>query len=57
MPAYVPPVLRNKSGYKPKKLSLKPKPIDWAQLKTKEELMEDYKKTNEGNADSAWDSD
>ena len=56
MSAYIPPVLRNKSGYKPKKLSLKPKPIDWTQLKTKEELMKEYQKTNEGKADYAWES-
>ena len=55
MPGYIPPALRNQSKYnKPKKLSLKPKPIDWTQVKSKEELMNEYQKQNEGKADSAW---
>ena len=57
MTGYVPPALRNISSYKPKKLSLKPKPVDWTQLKTKEELYKDYEKENHGKADSSWDSD
>ena len=56
MPGYIPPALRNNSTYKPKKLSYKPKPIDWTQLKTKEEIMKDYRKENKGKADAAWDS-
>ena len=57
MPGYVPPVLRNNPSYKPKKLSLKPKPIDYTKLKTKDDLFNEYKVENQGKADSAWDSD
>lgn len=56
MTGYIPPALRKNPIYTPKKLSLKPKPIDYTQLKTKEEVMNEYKKENEGKADSAWDS-
>lgn len=56
MAGYIPPALRNKHQYTPRKLSFKPKPIDWTQLKTKEELYQEYKKENEGKADAAWDS-
>ena len=54
MPGYVPPALRHNPNYEPKKLSLKPKPIDWTQLKTKDEIMKEYQEINKGNADSAW---
>jgi len=55
MPGYIPPALRHTTTYVPKTLSLKPKPIDYTQLKTKEEIMKEYQKENEGKADSAWD--
>jgi len=47
---YIPPVLRDDPNYKPKKLSYKP------ELKTKEQLLEEYSKTNQGKADDAWDN-
>jgi len=56
MPGYIPPALRNKPEYTPKKLSLKQKPIDWTQIKSKEEIMKEYQKQNEGKADAAWDN-
>ena len=52
--SYIPPALRNTVNYTPKKLSLKPKPIDYSQLKTPQQLFEEYKKENFGKADSAW---
>ena len=55
MPGYIPPNLRNKPNYTPKKLSLKPKPIDWTTLKNKEQLFEEYRLKNYGKADTAWD--
>ena len=54
MPSYIPPALRNNPNYKSKKLSLKPKPVDWSCLKTTQELIQDYHSTNEGKADVAW---
>jgi hypothetical protein len=56
MPGYVPPALRNKPNYEPKKLSLKPKPIEYDKLKTKQELYEEYRQTNYGKADFAWEN-
>ena len=56
MTGYIPPALRKNQNYVPQKLSLKPKPVDWTQLKTKEEIMKEYQKQNEGKADAAWDS-
>jgi hypothetical protein len=50
---YVPPALRNKPNYKPKKLKLRPV-IDYTKLKTKVELFEEYRKQNYGKADDAW---
>lgn len=55
MTGYIPPNLRNRVNYTPKKLSLKPKPVDWAKLKTKEQLFEEYRLKNYGKADTAWD--
>ena len=55
MSGYIPPALRNNTKYVPKKLSLKPKPIEWTDLKSKYEIMNEYKQQNEGKADSAWD--
>ena len=57
MPGYVPPALRNNSKFPHKKLSLKPKPIDWTQLKSSTELMNEYQIENYGKADFAWDSE
>ncbi len=57
MPGYIPPALRNKPNYVPKKLSLKPKPIDYSKLKTKEQIFDEYQKKNYGKADAAWDED
>lgn len=54
MSGYIPPALRN-NMYKSKKLSLKPKPIDWTQMKTQNEIMNEYKSENIGKADSAYD--
>ena len=56
MPGYVPPSLRHLTSYTPKKLSLKPKPIDWTQLKTKDEIMFEYQRENAGRADDVWES-
>ena len=56
MPGYIPPALRSNPTYTPKKLSLKPKPVDWNNLKTKEEIMKEYQKENYGKADDAWNS-
>lgn len=56
MTGYVPPALRKNQNYNPKIFSLKPKPIDYTQLKTKEMLMNEYQKENEGKADDAWNS-
>ena len=50
---HIPPSLRNKPNYKPKKLTFRPV-IDYTELKTKEELFEEYRKTNYGKADDAW---
>jgi len=52
---YIPPVLRDDPNYKPKKLSYRPV-IAWSELKTKEQLLEEYSKTNQGKADDAWDN-
>ena len=54
MTGYIPPNLRNRVNYTPKKLSLKPKPIDWTNLKTKGQLFEEYRLKNYGKADTAW---
>ena len=54
MSGYVPPALRSNPKYTPKKLSYKPKPVDWTKLKTKEELIKEYQKENPGKADDAW---
>lgn len=50
---YVPPQLRDKINYKPKKLTYKPKVI-WSEIKTKEEVLQNYHKENYGKADEAW---
>ena len=56
MPGYIPPALRNKPNYVPKKLSIKSKviEIDYSKLKTKQQLFEDIRKENYGKADAAW---
>ena len=53
---YIPPALRHNANYKPKKLSLKQKPIhvDYSKLETKSEIFEKYRKVNIGKADEAW---
>ena len=51
---YIPPALRDKPNYKPKKLKLIPVVVDYTKLKTKEELFEEYRKQNYGKADDAW---
>ena len=51
---YVPPALRDKPNYKPKKLNLRPIVVDYTKLKTKEVLFEEYRKQNYGKADDAW---
>ena len=51
---YVPPQLRHKVDYKPKNLTYKPKLVWTPNLKTKEELFEEYRKENYGKADDAW---
>lgn len=49
---YVPPQLRNKNDYKPKNLAYKPKMIWTPDLKSKEELYEEYSKKNYGKGDN-----
>ena len=49
MAGYVPPALRNNSTYKPKSLNL-------TKIKTKEDIIKEYHKENEGKADAAWNS-
>ena len=56
MPGYVPPNLRNNPKYKPKKLTYRPK-IIWSELKTKDQLFEEYRKQNNDKADIAWEED
>ena len=56
MPGYVPPALRNKPTYEPKKLTYRPK-IVWSELKTKEQIFEEYRKKDYGKADEAWEKD
>ena len=56
MPGYIPPNLRNDPKYKPKKLTYRPK-IIWSELKTKDQLFEEYRKQNYGKADAAWEED
>ena len=51
---YIPPALRDKPNYKPKKLKLRPVVVDYTKLKTKEELFEEYNKQNYGKSDEAW---
>jgi hypothetical protein len=52
---YVPPALRDKPNYKPRKLKLRPVVVvDYATLKSKEELFEEYRKQNYKKADDAW---
>jgi len=52
---YVPPALRDKPNYKPRKLKLRPAVVvDYATLKSKEELFEEYRKQNYKKADDAW---
>lgn len=53
MPGYVPPNLRNDPKYKSKKLTYRPK-IVWSELKTKEQIFEEYRKQNYGKAEEAW---
>ena len=56
MPGYIPPHCRNKPTiHIPKKLSLKPKAVDWVNLKSKDQLFEEYRLKNYGKADAAWD--
>jgi hypothetical protein len=57
MPGYVPPALRDRPNYTPKKLSLKPKPVDYTKLKTKQQIFDEYQKKNYGKADAAFCSD
>ena len=54
---YVPPQLRHKIDYKPKNLSYKPKMVWTPNLKTKEEIFDEYQKKNYGKADDAWEED
>lgn len=56
MPGYVPPRLRNDPNYKPKKLTYRPEVV-WSELKTNEQLSEEYHKENYGKADEAWGED
>ena len=51
---YIPPAMRNQVNYVPKKLALKPKSIDYTQLKTKQQLFAEYQQENYGKADDAW---
>ena len=50
---YVPPQLRNKVNYKPKNLARKVV-IDYTNLKSRDQVYEEYRKENEGKADAAW---
>lgn len=52
--SYVPPQLRNKVNYKPKNLARKAPLIDFLNLKSCEQLFEEYRKENYGKADAAW---
>lgn len=54
---YVPPALRHKVDYKPKNLTYKPKMLWTPNIKTKEQLFEEYRNKNYGKADAAWDED
>lgn len=54
MTGYIPPALRKNPSYIPKKLSIKVKPVEWTELKSKDDLMNEYQKKNIGKADSAW---
>ena len=54
---YVPPALRHKVDYKPKNLAYKPKMLWTPNIKTKEQLFEEYRNKNYGKADAAWDED
>jgi len=51
---YVPPHLRHDINHKPKNLTYKPKMIWAPNLKSKEELYEEYRNENNGKADEAW---
>jgi len=53
---YIPPALRNNPTYVRTNLSLKlkPKPIDYTDLKTNEQIFKEIMNTNYGKADSAW---
>jgi len=54
---YVPPQMRDKPNYKPpKKLTFRA-PIDYSNLKTKEQVYEEYRLKNEGKADTAWEEE
>jgi hypothetical protein len=57
MPGYIPPALRDKPNYTPKKLSIKQKSIDYTQLKTQKQLLDEYHRENYGKADTAWGED
>jgi len=54
---YVPPALRHKVDYKPKNLTYKPKMVWTPNIKTKEQIFEEYRKENYGKADTAWNED
>ena len=50
---YIPPALRDRPNYKPKKINLRPA-VDYTKLKTKTMIFEEYQKQNNGKADDAW---
>ena len=54
-PGYVPPALRHKTTYKPRNLAYKPKVLWTPETKSTQQLLEEYRKQNEGKADDAWD--
>lgn len=54
--SYVPPTLRHKTNYKPKDLKYKPT-IIWTEVKSKEQILNEYMKKNHGKADAAWEEE